>query len=77
MSASHQEEEINVFAHGKSHLTIELTSPLKMEGPRAELAFEQPTAGTVMLIAYFAQPPYRPRPRAGSGGQVHQLERQV
>lgn len=61
VSASHQEEEINVFAHGKSHLTIELTSPLKWKDHGLSWLLEQPTAGTVKaLIAYLRSHPIGP-----------------
>lgn len=59
--ARHQEEEINVFAHGKSHLTIELTSPLKWKDHGLSWLLEQPTAGTVnALIAYLRSHPIGP-----------------
>jgi len=61
VSASHQEEEINVFAHGNSHLTIELTSPLKWKDHGLSWLLEQPTAGTVnALIAYLRSHPIGP-----------------
>lgn len=61
VSASHQDEEILVFVHGKSHLTIELTSPLKWKDHGLSWLLEQPTAGTVnALIAYLRSHPIGP-----------------
>lgn len=59
--ASHRNEVINVFAHGKSHLTIELTSPLKWKDHGLSWLLEQPTAGAVKaLIAYLRSHPLGP-----------------
>ena len=61
ISANHQEEEINVFVHGKSHLTIELTSPLKWKDHGLSWLLEQPTTDTVKaLIAYLRSHPIGP-----------------
>ncbi len=61
VSASNRDEDILVFVHGKSHMSIDLTSPLKWKDHGLSWLLEQPTAGTVnALIAYLRSHPIGP-----------------